>query len=151
MFCSPRVGTSHSFPLTPVAPLSRLKACLAVLRAALRPALCVVVKATSTPISASRPSRCCPLGMGGVLRAGVCNFIGRAQARGSKTYPQSNKNKRKNAKNIYIGEEVQARRRQKRGARESRGKGKKRRGETRKTPCGCVVWFLWLSLCGFKF
>ena len=43
------------------------KACHPVLGAPLRPALCAVVKATSTPISASRPSRWCPLCVGGVL------------------------------------------------------------------------------------
>ena len=43
------------------------KACHPVLGAPLRAALCAVVKATSTPVSASRPSRWCPLDVGGVL------------------------------------------------------------------------------------
>ena len=41
-----------------------------------------------------------------VRSGGVCNFIGGAQAKGSKTYPQSNKNKRKNARVACIGRGV---------------------------------------------
>ena len=62
-----RTGIPPPFCPTPQSP-GPPKACLPVSRAPLRPALFLVMKGTSTPISAPRPSRWYPLGMGGVLR-----------------------------------------------------------------------------------